>query len=69
VFWSGSWLRRYDVDDYGRVRDKMYDILVNGLAPKGAAAGAWAPPPCPTRRRSRPRARNGARPSWSPPPG
>jgi AcrR family transcriptional regulator len=43
VFWSGSWLRRYDVDDYGRVRDKMYDILVNGLAPKGAGADAWAP--------------------------
>lgn len=44
VFWSGSWLRRYDVDDYGRVRDKMYDILVNGLAPKGAGDQApWAP--------------------------
>lgn len=44
VFWSGSWLRRYDVDDYGRVRDKMYDILVNGLAPKGAGDHApWAP--------------------------
>ncbi|MEJ2816131.1 TetR/AcrR family transcriptional regulator [Caulobacter sp. CCG-8] len=42
VFWSGSWLRRYDVDDYGRVRDKMYDILVNGLAPKGSTQ-AWAP--------------------------
>jgi AcrR family transcriptional regulator len=40
VFWSGSWLRRYDVDDYGRVRDKMYDILVTGLAPAGRA---WAP--------------------------
>lgn len=44
VFWSGSWLRRYDVEDYGRVRDKMYDILVHGLAPKGVDAGAaWAP--------------------------
>jgi AcrR family transcriptional regulator len=38
VFWSGAWLRRYDTDDYGRVRDKMYDILVNGLAPNGAEA-------------------------------
>jgi AcrR family transcriptional regulator len=49
VFWSGSWLRRYDVDDYGRVRDKMYDILVNGLAPKGAdgQTRAWAPSPLP----------------------
>jgi AcrR family transcriptional regulator len=45
MFWSGSWLRRYDVDDYGRVRDKMYDILVNGLAPKNAdgANQGWAP--------------------------
>jgi AcrR family transcriptional regulator len=40
VFWSGSWLRRYDVDDYGRVSDKMYDILVHGLAPKGRD---WTP--------------------------
>jgi AcrR family transcriptional regulator len=49
VFWSGSWLRRYDTDDYGRVRDKMYDILVNGLAPSasGDQARAWAPHPLP----------------------
>jgi len=40
VFWSGSWLRRYDTDDYGRVRDKMYDILVNGLVQPGRA---WEP--------------------------
>ena len=45
VFWSGSWLRRYDTDDYGRVRDKMYDILIHGLAPKGRNGGDqdWAP--------------------------
>jgi AcrR family transcriptional regulator len=53
VFWSGSWLRRYDVDDYGRVRDKMYDILVNGLAPPGATSegqepGRRSPLPDPT---------------------
>jgi AcrR family transcriptional regulator len=49
VFWSGSWLRRYDTDDYGRVRDKMYDILVNGLAAAGRAAEGqeWAPSPLP----------------------
>ena len=46
LFWSGSWLRRYDVEDYGRVRDKMYDILVHGLAPQGAGDhAAWAPLP------------------------
>ena len=49
VFWSGSWLRRYDTDDYGRVRDKMYDILINGLAPNtsGDQARTWAPHPLP----------------------
>ena len=50
VFWSGSWLRRYDTDDYGRVRDKMYDILVHGLAPRdseGQNARVWAPLPLP----------------------
>ncbi|TCS16504.1 TetR/AcrR family transcriptional regulator [Caulobacter sp. BK020] len=48
LFWSGSWLRRYDVEDYGRVRDKMYDILVHGLAPQGAGGhAAWAPLPLP----------------------
>ena len=40
VFWSGRWLRRYDVDDYGRVRDRMGDILLNGLP---AAGHHWAP--------------------------
>ncbi|KQZ20770.1 MULTISPECIES: TetR/AcrR family transcriptional regulator [Caulobacter] len=48
LFWTGSWLRRYDVEDYGRVRDKMYDILVHGLTPKGAGGhAAWAPLPLP----------------------
>jgi len=40
VFWSGRWLRRYDVDDYGRVRDRMGDILLNGLP---AAGRVWSP--------------------------
>jgi len=49
MFWSGSWLRRYDTDDYGRVRDKMYDILVNGLSPRDTTGQgrAWAPLPLP----------------------
>ena len=44
VFWSGTWLRRYDVEDYGRVRDRMGDILLNGLP---AAGRTWAPRPLP----------------------
>lgn len=44
VFWSGRWLRRYDVEDYGRVRDRMGDILLNGLPADGRA---WAPRPLP----------------------
>jgi AcrR family transcriptional regulator len=45
LFWSGAWLRRYDVDDYGRVRDKMYDILIHGLAPSQGEEGGrdWTP--------------------------
>jgi len=40
VFWSGRWLRRYDVEDYGRVRDRMGDILLNGMP---ATGHTWAP--------------------------
>lgn len=40
VFWSSRWLRRYDVEDYGRVRDRMGDILLNGLPASGYA---WSP--------------------------
>lgn len=44
VFWSGTWLRRYDVEDYGRVRDRLGDILLNGLP---AGGRTWAPQPLP----------------------
>lgn len=44
VFWSGRWLRRYDVEDYGRVRDRMGDILLNGLHAPGRT---WSPQPLP----------------------
>lgn len=49
VLWSGSWLRRYDLDDYDRVRDRMYDILIHGLAPRtqDGPCRAWAPKPLP----------------------
>jgi len=42
LYWSVTWLPRYDLDDYGRVRDRMFDILTNGVAPADAA---WAPKP------------------------
>ncbi|MGR4865849.1 TetR/AcrR family transcriptional regulator [Caulobacter sp. LARHSG274] len=49
VLWSGSWLRRYDLDDYDRVRDRMYDILIHGLAPwtQDSPRRDWAPKPLP----------------------
>ena len=40
IFWLAAWLPRYDVEDYPRVRERMFDILVNGLMAKG---GTWAP--------------------------
>jgi AcrR family transcriptional regulator len=40
LYWSVTWLPRYDLDDYDRVRDRMFDILTNGVAPAGSA---WAP--------------------------
>ncbi|HVK41249.1 MAG TPA: TetR/AcrR family transcriptional regulator [Phenylobacterium sp.] len=44
LFWAATWLRKYDPEDYGRIRERMYDILVGGLAIKGAA---WEPTPIP----------------------
>ncbi|MEI9994819.1 MAG: TetR/AcrR family transcriptional regulator [Rhizomicrobium sp.] len=40
LYWSVTWLPRHDLDDYGRVRDRMFDILAHGVAPDGAA---WRP--------------------------
>jgi len=40
LYWSVTWLPRYDLDDYGRVRDRMFDIMAFGVAPQGAA---WHP--------------------------
>ena len=40
LFWAAAWLPKYDPEDYGRVRERMYDILVGGLA---APQSAWAP--------------------------
>ena len=44
AFWTGTWLRRYDVEDYPRVRDRMLDILSGGLA---AGDRPWSPSPLP----------------------
>ena len=40
IFWSVAWLARYDVEDYPRIAERMFDILSNGLALEGAA---WTP--------------------------
>jgi AcrR family transcriptional regulator len=42
LFWAAAWLPKYDPEDYGRVRDRMYDILMRGFA---AEDRAWAPLP------------------------
>jgi AcrR family transcriptional regulator len=40
VFWGGAWLAKYDAEDYPRIRDRMVDIFLHGVAPEGAA---WEP--------------------------
>jgi AcrR family transcriptional regulator len=42
VFWGGDWLSKFDSEDYPRIRDRMMDILVHGVAPAGVE---WAPAP------------------------
>ena len=44
LFWANAWLPKYDPQDYARVCERMYDILVGGLAGPQAA---WAPRPLP----------------------
>ncbi len=44
AFWTFTWLRRYDVEDYPRLRERMSDILTGGLA---ARSRSWAPPTLP----------------------
>jgi AcrR family transcriptional regulator len=44
AFWSVTWTRRYDVEDYPRIRDRMFDILSGGLA---VGARGWTPPALP----------------------
>jgi AcrR family transcriptional regulator len=40
VWWSQNWLLRYDIDDYERIGERFYDILLNGL---GAQSSSWSP--------------------------
>jgi len=42
VFWGGAWLAKYEPEDYPRIRDRMVDILLNGIAPEGSS---WEPTP------------------------
>lgn len=50
LFWTSAWLPTYPVEDYGVVRDRMFDILVHGLA---AESDVWAPHALPQISRSR----------------
>ncbi len=40
LFWAAAWLPRYEVEDYPRIRERMFDIFENGLGIPGAV---WAP--------------------------
>src|ERR1700761_1833376 len=40
LYWAVVWLPRYEIEDYPRIRDRIGDILIGGLAPDGAE---WAP--------------------------
>ncbi len=45
LFWAAAWLPRYDPEDYGRVCERMYDILARGMA---GPDSQWGPLPIPT---------------------
>ncbi len=42
LYWSSAWLARYDVEDFPRLRARMFDILCKGLAGPGRS---FAPTP------------------------
>jgi AcrR family transcriptional regulator len=42
IFWAVAWLPRYDLEDYDRICERMYDIFVHGLAAPGRR---WKPQP------------------------
>ena len=45
LFWAASWLPRYDPEDYGRICERMCDILLRGMA---GSSSVWAPLAVPT---------------------
>lgn len=40
LYWSVAWLPRFEIEDYPRILERMYDILLNGLSKPDAV---WAP--------------------------
>lgn len=42
AFWTNGWIGGYDPEDHPRVRDRMFDILVHGLA---GPSRTWRPVP------------------------
>jgi AcrR family transcriptional regulator len=42
LFWAAAWLPKYDPEDYGRVCERMFDILAGGLA---GPDSIWEPQP------------------------
>ncbi len=42
LFWAARWLPKYDPEDYSRVRERMFDILVGGMASETSRWGARA---------------------------
>jgi len=40
LYWSVAWLPRFEIEDYPRILERMYDILLNGFAKPDAI---WAP--------------------------
>src|SRR5437868_3006686 len=46
IFWAAAWLPRYDLEDHGRICDRMFDLFVCGLA---VAGSQWQPATLPLR--------------------
>jgi len=40
MYWAVAWLPRFDLEDYSRIRDRMLDIFMHGLAGSGRG---WQP--------------------------